>query len=108
INESMNRGIVVHGTNGVLVENNIVYNVRGHGVFTEDAVEQRNTFDRNLVLRVRNPLGTNPANTDALKLHEMETASPGLSGGASGFWISNPANTITNNVAADCEGFGFW
>lgn len=101
INGSRNRGIVVHGTNGVEVRDNIVYNVRGHGVFTEDAVERRNTFDGNLVLRILNP-------TQALKLHETEDGSPGVAGGASGFWISNPDNTVTNNLAADCEGMGFW
>lgn len=101
INESRNRGVVVHGTNGVLVENNIIYNVRGHGIFTEDAVERRNTFDNNLVLRILNP-------TQALKLHETELGSPGVNGGASGFWISNPDNTVTNNHAADCQGMGFW
>lgn len=101
INQSRNRGIVVHGTNGVLVKDNIVYDVRGHGVFTEDAVERRNTFDGNLVLRVRNP-------TQALKLHETEFGSPGVQVGSSGFWISNPDNTVTDNLAADCEGMGFW
>ncbi len=103
IHESANRGIVVHGTNGVVVENNIVYDVRGHGIFTEDASERRNVFDHNLVLRVRNP-----EVADALKLHELELGSPGVAGGSSGFWISNPDNTITNNTAADTAAFGFW
>lgn len=101
IHESMNRGIVVHGTNGVLVQNNIVYNVRGHGVFLEDGVERRNTFDRNLVLRVRDP---QPG--FALKLHESEAAVG--NGGSSGFWIANPDNIVTNNHAADCSAFGYW
>lgn len=103
IHESANRGIVVHGTNGVLVQNNIVYDVRGHGIFTEDASERRNVFDHNLVLRVRDP-----EIDDALKMHELEAGSPGVPGGSSGFWISNPDNTITNNTAADTGAFGFW
>lgn len=97
VNQSANRGIVIHGTNGVTVQNNIVYDVRGHGIFTEDAVERRNIIDNNLVLHIRNQSAT-----DALKIHE--TGDPG----ASGFWISNPDNTITNNTAADCGTFGFW
>ena len=98
INKSSQRGIVIHGTNGAEVKNNIVYDVRGHGIFTEDAVERRNIIDGNLVFKVRNS-----AVNEALKLHETET-----SFGASGFWISNPDNVIVNNIAADCAGMGFW
>ncbi len=97
INSSANRGIVIHGTNGVEVSNNIVFDVRGHGIFTEDAVERRNTIDGNLVLHVRNPEGGSE-----LKQHEVG----GL--GSSGFWISNPDNTVINNIAADCQTFGYW
>jgi len=103
IHESENRGIVVHGTNGVTVENNIVYDVRGHGVFTEDGSERRNVFDHNLVLRVRNP-----AAEDALKMHELELGSPGVAAGSSGFWLGNPDNVMRDNTAADVEAFGFW
>ena len=100
INGSQNRGIVIHGTNGVEVADNIVYDVRGHGIFTEDAVERRNVIDGNLVLLVRNP---NPG--FALKQHEAST----IAGrGSSGFWISNPDNTVINNTAADCQTSGFW
>jgi len=103
IHESANRGIVVHGTNGVTVENNVVYDVRGHGVFTEDGSERRNVFDHNLVLRVRNP-----APEDALKMHELELGSPGVAAGSSGFWLGNPDNVVRDNTAADVEAFGFW
>ncbi|MBV6645057.1 MAG: right-handed parallel beta-helix repeat-containing protein [Cyclobacteriaceae bacterium] len=97
INSSRNRGIVIHGTNGVLVQDNIVYDILGHGIFTEDAVERRNVIDGNLVLHIRNQ---NPEH--ALKLHETGEL------GASCFWISNPDNTIINNIAADSRTFGFW
>lgn len=94
---SRNRGIVIHGTNGVLVQNNVVFDIQGHGIFTEDAVERRNIIDGNLVLKVRNP----PFGS-ALKLHESGER------GSSGFWISNPDNTVINNLAADCATNGFW
>lgn len=97
VNSSANRGIVIHGTNGVEVSNNIVYDTRGHGIFTEDAVERRNTIDGNLVLHVRNPAFGNE-----LKQHEVGEL------GSSGFWISNPDNIITNNTVADCQTFGYW
>jgi hypothetical protein len=99
INQSKHRGIVVHGTNGVLVQNNVVFDVEGHAIFTEDAVERRNTFDHNLVLKVRSP----PFGT-ALKNHEVFDWNVG----PSAFWWSNPDNVVTNNHVGDCEGFGFW
>lgn len=98
VNESQNRGIVIHATNGVAVTNNIIYDVRGHAVFTEDAVERHNTITGNLALRVRNPQAG-----AVLKQHEVFE-----NGGSSGYWIANPDNTVNNNTAADCQGFGFW
>lgn len=98
VNTSRNRGIVIHGTNGVLVQNNIVFDVRGHGIFFEDGVERRNVVDGNLVLHVRNPPW-------GLQLMEHEV---GGNFASSGFWISNPDNIIINNTTADCETFGYW
>ena len=99
IHSSVNRGVVIHGTNGVLVKNNILYDIKGHGIFTEDAVERRNTIDGNLVLHIRNP---NLSPSNALKQHEIGER------GSSCFWISNPDNIIKNNLAADCGTNGFW
>ncbi len=99
INESRNRGIVIHGTNGVVVQNNVVFDIEGHGIFTEDAVERRNTIDNNLVLKIRNP-----PNGTALKVHEANN----FDKGSSGFWLSNPDNVVTNNHVGDCIGFGYW
>ncbi len=101
VNSSRNRGIVIHGTNGLLVQNNVLFDIEGHGVFTEDAVERRNVIDNNLVLHVRTPW-LPPA--EALKQHETYTGDFG----SSAFWISNPDNIITNNHAGDNVGFGFW
>jgi hypothetical protein len=100
INESMNRGIVIHGTNGVEVSDNVVYNVRGHGIFTEDASERHNVINGNLVLHVRNP-----DDGYGLKIHETGA---NADRGSSGFWLSNPDNTVTNNMAGDCNTNGFW
>lgn len=102
IHGSANRGLVIHATNGVTVADNVIFDVSGHGVFTEDAVERRNTISGNLVMRIRNP-----APLDALKAHEAGTGG-GADFGSSAFWISNPDNSLTQNTAVDSQGFGFW
>jgi hypothetical protein len=99
ISESAQRCIVVHGTNGVRVANNICHDIKGHAFFLEDAVERRNVFEGNLALMMRRP-----ATGDLILQHEGE---PFL-GGPSGFWITNPNNTFRNNVAGDAAGNGFW
>jgi G8 domain/Right handed beta helix region len=99
ISESAQRCIVVHGTNGVRVANNICHDIKGHAFFLEDAVERRNVFEGNLALKMRRP-----ANADLILQHEGE---PFL-GGPSGFWITNPNNTFRNNVAGDAAGNGYW
>lgn len=100
--DSTNRCVTIHGTNGVTVENNICFDILGHAIFLEDAVERRNVIQNNLVLHVRNP-----TNENALKLHDT-SQQLGFRASSSGIWASNPDNTIRGNVLADCEGFGLW
>lgn len=104
IHQSANRCITLHATNGLTVQNNICYDIRGHGIFFEDAVERRNLVEGNLVMHVRNP---QIPREQALKLHELADY-PGMRSGSSGLWVSNPDNTVRNNIAADAEGFGLW
>ena len=54
--DSRNRCMVLHGTNGVSLTNNICYDIKGHAIFLEDPVERRNKIEGNLVLRVRSPI----------------------------------------------------
>ncbi len=96
VHDSSNRCVTIHATNGVAVEGNVCVGITGHAVFTEDAVERRNRIVGNTVLGVRNP----PTGRH-LKQHEIQH-------GSSGFWISNPDNTVDGNVAADAQGPGFW
>jgi hypothetical protein len=99
ISESAQRCIVVHGTNGVRVANNICHDIKGHAFFLEDGVERRNVFEGNLALMMRRP-----AAGDLILQHEGE---PFL-GGPSGFWITNPNNTVRSNVVGDAIGNGYW
>jgi hypothetical protein len=92
IAQSSQRCVVIHGSNGVTVKNNICFDIKGHAIFLEDAVERRNIIENNLVLKVRDP---------AKPLLKHETTS-------SGFWIVNPDNVLRGNIAADIEGHGYW
>ncbi|WP_218081891.1 G8 domain-containing protein [Anthocerotibacter panamensis] len=92
VHDSFNRCITVHGTNNTLVQGNVAYNASGHCFFVEDGVEVGNTFDSNLGLVTKRsvapliPSDSTPAT----------------------YWISNPNNRFTNNVAAGADDFGFW
>ncbi|MCF6300607.1 MAG: right-handed parallel beta-helix repeat-containing protein [Proteobacteria bacterium] len=78
IHDSANRCVTIHATNGVLLENNICFDVLGHALFLEDGVERRNTISGNLILKVRFPTAQN-----ALKLHDINAQS-GFVTGSSG------------------------
>ena len=94
---SSQRCIVIHGTSGLTLADNVCHDIRGHAVFLEDGNERRNMIETNLVLGVRAP-------ARPLKQHDR----PDFQRGPSGFWIANPDNTVRGNVAADAEGNGFW
>ena len=55
ISESSQRCVVLHGSNGVRVQRNICYDIKGHAIFLEDAVERHNQIEGNLVLKIRRP-----------------------------------------------------
>ena len=92
IHDSSQRCLVIHGTNGIKFKNNICFAIKGHAIFLEDAVERRNVFEGNLVLNVR-------AASKPLLEHEDTP---------SGFWLTNPDNTVRGNVVADAGGHGYW
>lgn len=97
--QSAQRCVVIHGTNGVQVLNNICQDIKGHAFFLEDAVERRNVFDGNLALMVRPPNSTQRV---------LASETPTFKRGPSGFWLTNPDNIVRNNLAADAQGNGFW
>ena len=92
IHHSFNRCVTIHGTNQLTVADNVCFDHIGHGFFMEDGAERRNVISGNLGLGTREndngllPTDDNPAT----------------------FWITNPNNTLRNNVAAGSDGIGFW
>jgi hypothetical protein len=91
VRQSLQRCIVIHGSNSVQVNKNIAYDTFGHCFMLEDGIEIHNTFYRNLGALTKKP--NNCEETDF---------------NPSTFWISNPTNTIYHNVAAGSEDSGFW
>lgn len=116
IEDSANRGIVVHGTNGVRVERNVAVSIRGHCFFLENGSEMLNSIRDNAALLINdphpgvgfaasdlqfNPDGTRNAAGTRLAKHEADNRT-------SCYWITNPKNDIVGNWAADSVGIGFW
>ena len=93
IHHSYNRCITVHGTDGLLVADNVCYDHVGHGYFLEDGAETDNVFRGNLGFRTREP------KKDLLLPSDKDPAT---------YWITNPDNKFVGNHAAGSDGFGFW
>ena len=104
IHTSFQRCVTVHATNNTLVENNVCYQFRGHGYFLEDGNEVNNVLRGNIGMGAFAPFAS-----------KVLLASDNLPDGVGKrfpavavFWISNPQNSITNNIAAGSVGTGFW
>jgi hypothetical protein len=99
IRQSNQRCVVVHGTNNLLVQENVAFDTKGHCFMLEDGIETNNMFIRNLgaftdaVTTIIPNLGTNGKETDD---------KPAT------FWVTNPTNTWEGNVAAGSAGSGYW
>lgn len=94
IRQSHQRCVVIHGTNNVLVEDNVAFQTAGHCFMTEDGIETGNIFARNL--------GAETGVAAAILPNGSTDDKP------ASFWISNPTNFVDGNVAAGSSGSGFW
>jgi len=102
--KSFNRCVTIHGTSGLLVQGNVAYDNLGHCYFFEDGSEQRNTLDRNLGLSTK-------YGNSILSDYDPARCTGELAGfckGPATYWITNPNNILTNNVAAGSVQFGIW
>jgi hypothetical protein len=106
VHSNFQRGVVIHRTNDVVVQNNTIYNTIGHLVFLESSNEVRNTFDANLVMLTR-PVPLDKMNPELgfEFMPDFMTAHSRVSG----FWISNQHNRFTrNHVVGILSGHGYW
>jgi hypothetical protein len=91
VHDGFNRAFTMHGTNHLRLENNVVYAVKGHNFFIEDAVEKYNVIRDNLVMSTRPSWSL--LNTDQTP---------------ASFWITFPDNEFSGNHAAGSTNYGFW
>jgi cell migration-inducing and hyaluronan-binding protein len=125
IHDTFSRCVTIHGTNDVRVQNNVTYNTVGHCFFLEDGIEHGNQFIHNLAIQTKchptlpcvpTNLAANGENdftyanrlaVRAISFSKKDTLIPSDNTVAS-FWITNPANSFIDNVAAGSDENGFW
>ncbi len=93
--DSHNRWLTIHGTDYLVVRDNVGYKSIGHGYFLEDGTEVFNTLDRNLAVLA----------TAGKKLPKQVL--PFDQNNGAGFWWTCSLNSFTRNVAAECDRYGF-
>ncbi|XP_078503492.1 fibrocystin [Lissotriton helveticus] len=91
IHHSFGRGISLSSTSNLKVENNILYNISGHGLLLEEGVEHGNRICRNAVIEI--------FPTDALSNNEILAPA--------GILIRAPTNTVEENIV-HAAGIGFF
>ena len=91
VHQSFNRGTTIHGVKYLRVIKNVYYDVMGHTVFLEDAIETKNRVEGNLVADVKPSFSL--LNTDT---------TPAC------YWFTNPDNILVGNHAAGSPRYGFW
>lgn len=74
----------MHGTNGVLIEDNVAFDTFGHCFMTEDGVEHSNRFIRNLGAHTKN----------AARLLDAASKRKESDNFATTFWMSNMENDL--------------
>ena len=91
IHHSNNRACTLHDVSNMLVERNVVFNVKGLSFFLEDGVEEENILQYNLAIFTRM--------SNSLLNPDINPAS---------FWIVNPNNKFRHNSCAGGTHFCFW
>ncbi|XP_019392718.1 PREDICTED: fibrocystin isoform X8 [Crocodylus porosus] len=90
--DSFGRGLRISGTSDLRVDNNVFYNISGHGLLLGGWLEQGNKIRRNILIGL--------SGTDGLS--NLEAVSP------AGIYIQAPANQIEGNmVCAAGDGYFF-
>jgi len=100
VHRSFYRCISIHGTNNIMVSENVAFDVTGYCYYLEDGIEEQNTISYNLAAHIH--VLSYPAIGDAQRIN-LVRESPDLllpaDITASGFYITNLQNRVIGNVA---------
>ena len=104
------RAYTIHGVNNTRLSRSVAYNVKGFAVYLEDAIEENNLIEYNLMAHIH-PI-FRPADGDGGQNGDQEIQRPELlvpaDISASGYYITNAYNDIIGNVASGgWSGFAF-
>ncbi len=111
ITNSNNRGVTIHGTHNLLIQDVVLHDIHGHGFFMEDAVETGNQFVSNITFgfhKVGGDSADDILDPFLVDTHDHVGQNPVRFLSSAGFWMTNPDNTWVGNVSAGSEGTGYW
>jgi hypothetical protein len=91
IHKNYQRCVTLHSSSNLHVLNNLCYDVQGHAMFIEDGYDTGAVLDNNLVIHVKPGI---------LQPHDKFASS--------GFFLTGPNNTLTNNQVSGAVGNGYW
>ncbi len=98
VTDSLRWAVSIHGTAGANLLTNVIYDVDGAGIVTEDVAARDYVFDGNLVAAVG---GENLRNKNGGGFRSDFGAT------GDGFWFRNPGGVVTNNVVYDAAFYGY-
>jgi hypothetical protein len=89
--QGFNRAFTLHGTHYLRLTDNVGFEIKGHNVFIEDAIETKNIMKGNLMMKVMRSWSL--LNTDQTP---------------AGFWITHPDNAFIENHVAGSDRYAYW
>lgn len=107
VHHSFHRGMVIHGTDGITLQGNVIYDIRSHGyVLAEDGDEEDNIILDNLGILIRQIVRQEDYaffNISITGNSSQSESRPGV------FWMKNPNQIMRGNHAAgSMDGIGFF
>ena len=100
---SFSRWVTIHGTNEVVVKNNVFFGAFGSGIFVEDGTELNSSIDHNLL--VYNVLARPDVYINTIPLYanvSTDYSVPSL------IWLKNSQTIVKRNVGCNSPITGIW
>ena len=91
IHHTFNRAVGLHRVNYLRVQENIIYNVRGHAILLGTGAETKNRIECNCIVDMRAQ--------SAILSSDFFPA---------GIFVQNPDNEVTGNSVAESDAYGIW